>query len=99
MRIVVYNILVALGYFLTWVLLDFHDIRTKGNDPLSEWGVYVLFTIPVAFFYANKGLFSQRTGGVRYSLVALIALLFSVVWFLVSVWPVVVIHFAMGGSD
>ena len=98
MRIVACNILVAVGYFLTWVWLDFRYIRTERDDFLSDWGGCVLFTIPVAFFFANKGLFLQRTAKVRYSLVAIVALLLSLAWVVVWVLLALPVHFAMGGS-
>lgn len=98
-RIVAYNILVAVGYFVFSVLLDFRDIMTKGDDLVAEWGVSFLFTIPVAFFLANKGLFSHRTNKVRYSLIAVIALVLSAIWLVGSVLPLLSLHFAMGGSE
>jgi hypothetical protein len=97
-RIVAYNVLVAVGYFVFWVLLDFRYMRTEGDDPVGDWGVCLLFTIPGAFFLANKGLFSQRTAKVRYSLIVVIVLLLSAIWLVGSLWPLFTLHFAMGGG-
>jgi len=81
------------------VLVDFNYIRMKGNDPLGDWVFYVLYSFPVAFFIANKGLLSKRTSKVRYFLVTLIALLLSVIWFVGSAFLLLKIHFARGGTE
>lgn len=101
MRIVVDNILVAVGYFLAWLLMDYRFIKTGqdifSRDPLTEILQCAMFSIPVAFFLANKGLFSEMRAPARYSLVTLISLALSGVWFVCLVIISFEVHGRIGG--
>ena len=100
-RIVVDNILVAVGYFLAWLLTDYRYIKTGqdifSRDPLTEIVQCAMFSIPVAFFLANKGLFSEMRAPARYSLVTLISLALSGIWFVCFVIISFEVHGRMGG--
>jgi hypothetical protein len=96
-RVIRNNLLVFSSYFLTWILIDFIDVKWR-RFPSFEYELsFVLVFVLASFVWVNKSLVRKVRPSLRYLIISLIASIMTALWFALTVYMVIQFHMAIGG--
>lgn len=98
-RVVTNNALVAIGALVPLLALDYISVRLGHNPAWLRWlGGAALFVPPLGFFWASWPLAGPAPNIKQVFALTMLALLVSVLWFLLMAWMVIGnFHMAIGG--